>query len=461
MFKGKNNIVELRLPKLEKMLDIELSDELKNDLITFLVFIENKYQLYPLMDPSNDEKILFKYFTENWYVKKGERYKTNNLLLVCSLNRNSLLINYDDRNTFSSKKKKSYLFTEFHFLINEIIGFFNIVYHKNINFSGDKSVTVESRKLPDITHSNSHTQNKYENWVKGIPEIKPKPALFLNGVYENVLEEITKAQRYNSDLICYLQPYKAHVIKLLEEDEPLENRSINLYISLTTSLHLVGYVAQIVGWEDKRKLINNTERLIFLNKHIKDHQPKEEEIYFYSDDEKTKQCVNLLAIKNLKKITNPFSVKNLIKISDNTSYKPRTQAGGWSYVFEVPNWVEIENSAFLEKFESDLDKKLSVCKLSSSEIRKKRISKESNKPEEIQIISRGFKRNPDVIIEVLLRANGKCEHCHSNAPFLRKKDNSPYLEVHHEITLADGGDDTLENAIAVCPNCHKEMHFGV
>lgn len=45
------------------------------------------------------------------------------------------------------------------------------------------------------------------------------------------------------------------------------------------------------------------------------------------------------------------------------------------------------------------------------------------------------------------------------APFLRKKDNSPYLEVHHIITLANGVDDTVENAIAVCPNCHRELHF--
>ena len=48
----------------------------------------------------------------------------------------------------------------------------------------------------------------------------------------------------------------------------------------------------------------------------------------------------------------------------------------------------------------------------------------------------------------------------SDAPFLRAKDNSPYLEIHHWITLAEGGDDTIENACALCPNCHRELHFG-
>jgi len=47
------------------------------------------------------------------------------------------------------------------------------------------------------------------------------------------------------------------------------------------------------------------------------------------------------------------------------------------------------------------------------------------------------------------------------APFLRKKDQSPYLEVHHMIQLADGGEDTTENAVALCPNCHRQLHFGV
>jgi 5-methylcytosine-specific restriction protein A len=65
-----------------------------------------------------------------------------------------------------------------------------------------------------------------------------------------------------------------------------------------------------------------------------------------------------------------------------------------------------------------------------------------------------------VIVEVLKRANGICENCHNPAPFIRKKDNSPYLEVHHKIHLSNKGEDSVENAIAVCPNCQRELHFG-
>ena len=72
----------------------------------------------------------------------------------------------------------------------------------------------------------------------------------------------------------------------------------------------------------------------------------------------------------------------------------------------------------------------------------------------------GFLRNPDVIADVLWRAKGVCERCHRKAPFIRKSNNSPYLEVHHPIPLSDGGEDTVANAIALCPNCHREAHFG-
>lgn len=76
------------------------------------------------------------------------------------------------------------------------------------------------------------------------------------------------------------------------------------------------------------------------------------------------------------------------------------------------------------------------------------------------VVSLVYERNPYVVVEVLSRANGTCERCKSQAPFKRRKDNTPYLEVHHRVRLADGGEDTVENAVALCPNCHRQLHFG-
>lgn len=71
-----------------------------------------------------------------------------------------------------------------------------------------------------------------------------------------------------------------------------------------------------------------------------------------------------------------------------------------------------------------------------------------------------FKRSPAVVAAVLLRAKGTCEKCRTNAPFLRAANNEPYLEVHHKVRLTDGGIDHPDNALALCPNCHRKAHFG-
>jgi 5-methylcytosine-specific restriction protein A len=71
-----------------------------------------------------------------------------------------------------------------------------------------------------------------------------------------------------------------------------------------------------------------------------------------------------------------------------------------------------------------------------------------------------FRRNEHVVAQVLFRAAGYCEDCKHPAPFNRAADGEPYLEVHHKIWLARGGEDTVENAMALCPNCHRKAHHG-
>jgi 5-methylcytosine-specific restriction protein A len=60
---------------------------------------------------------------------------------------------------------------------------------------------------------------------------------------------------------------------------------------------------------------------------------------------------------------------------------------------------------------------------------------------------------------VLLRAGGKCELCSAPAPFL-KPDGKPYLEPHHTTRVSDGGPDYPLHVGALCPSCHREIHFG-
>ena len=68
-------------------------------------------------------------------------------------------------------------------------------------------------------------------------------------------------------------------------------------------------------------------------------------------------------------------------------------------------------------------------------------------------------RDAAVVAFVINEANGVCENCRESAPF-SKPNGEPYLEVHHVKHLARGGSDLISNAIAICPNCHREMHYG-
>jgi 5-methylcytosine-specific restriction protein A len=114
---------------------------------------------------------------------------------------------------------------------------------------------------------------------------------------------------------------------------------------------------------------------------------------------------------------------------------------------------------------SDLDKAFQQQVLDSlnakPETRRQRLQNASPKPKQLQVTSTVFIRNPDVVAETLIRANGICEGCKQPAPFLKKSDGLPYLEVHHKTRLADDGDDTVANTIALCPNCHRKFHYGV
>ena len=74
------------------------------------------------------------------------------------------------------------------------------------------------------------------------------------------------------------------------------------------------------------------------------------------------------------------------------------------------------------------------------------------------ITTTAFARDPSVKAWVLNNANGLCEGCGCLAPFL-KNDGEPFLEVHHVKTLSDGGSDIIENAVALCPNCHRRCHI--
>ncbi len=81
------------------------------------------------------------------------------------------------------------------------------------------------------------------------------------------------------------------------------------------------------------------------------------------------------------------------------------------------------------------------------------------KPETRKSERTEYLRDPAVKAWVLEKAAGICELCGKPAPFVTDE-GLPYLEHHHVIPLAEGGPDTVENSVALCPNCHRMCHAG-
>lgn len=112
------------------------------------------------------------------------------------------------------------------------------------------------------------------------------------------------------------------------------------------------------------------------------------------------------------------------------------------------------------KYDAQAKQMLQKSGSSSRSERLRRLAEANEYPTETVRVTKNYIRNADVIVEVLHRAQGICENCEELAPFIRASDGTPYLEVHHKKQLANGGKDTIENAIALCPNCHRQMHHG-
>ena len=83
---------------------------------------------------------------------------------------------------------------------------------------------------------------------------------------------------------------------------------------------------------------------------------------------------------------------------------------------------------------------------------REKVSKKSTK------IVNNYNRSLIVKEIALKKAQGICQLCEEQAPFF-DKNNSPFLEVHHIVPLSEGGEDSTENVVALCPNCHRKIHI--
>lgn len=95
-----------------------------------------------------------------------------------------------------------------------------------------------------------------------------------------------------------------------------------------------------------------------------------------------------------------------------------------------------------------------LAKASMSELQKE-FSELPNRKEKVV---NSFERSAIVRAICIKRAEGRCEYC--NGTSFLKSNRNQYFEVHHLQCLSENGLDHPDNCIALCANCHREVHYG-
>jgi 5-methylcytosine-specific restriction protein A len=112
-----------------------------------------------------------------------------------------------------------------------------------------------------------------------------------------------------------------------------------------------------------------------------------------------------------------------------------------------------------ELHESEEDPALGTGSAGLDELRAR--AKEATGVEWTEIVERRRlirRRSVAIRLYALRRAAGNCEACAEDAPFSTPS-GRPFLEVHHLRRLGDGGPDDPEWVAAICPNCHRRVHY--
>ena len=99
------------------------------------------------------------------------------------------------------------------------------------------------------------------------------------------------------------------------------------------------------------------------------------------------------------------------------------------------------------------------------EVDMKLMDVEVMKPTKKPKVSYGWNRDRVIVEQVLKADKYLCEIDVNHKTFIARKNDEMYLEGHHLIPISHQDDfdkslDVYANIIGLCPNCHRQLHFG-
>jgi len=223
---------------------------------------------------------------------------------------------------------------------------------------------------------------------------------------------------------------------------------------------------------------HETNTLVLVSNHVKsiyDDKWKGDTLHYTGMGGSGDQSINFMQNKTLNESVRKdieihlfevfeekqYFYQGRVKLKSDPYQESQTDENGetrkvWMFPLEIidgkPARIEFKT---IETLRQKKEKKTS--RISSKALKKMVESQPKSKPSKRTTSSETYERDEKVVKYALLRAKGVCELCGNKAPFM-KIDGSPFLEVHHIDFLSNGGDDTIDNVSALCPNCHRKMH---
>ena len=222
-----------------------------------------------------------------------------------------------------------------------------------------------------------------------------------------------------------------------------------------------------------------TNTLVLVSKHINnlyDDRWVDDVFHYTGMGQEGDQSLDYMQNKTLNESSHNYVNVHLFEVFEDKQYtymgevvlaekpyqekQPDTNKNArnvWVFPLRVMNQTQ-QVSLKEETFKKlDISKEKEVKKLSDKELQNK-VQSVRKKSGVRNVVSTQYERNPLVSEYAKRRANGICQLCNLEAPFTNSK-GEPYLETHHIIWLSKDGDDSIENTVALCPNCHRKMHI--
>lgn len=124
----------------------------------------------------------------------------------------------------------------------------------------------------------------------------------------------------------------------------------------------------------------------------------------------------------------------------------------------VSGYIQIETfENGLEQNEIEYSIETDSIELDKNDLYQKIIDCEKDKSEKITINGKTYKRHNYLMVQIKKYRDYKCQFCSTT---ILKANGDYYIEACHIKAKAEGGKDSLDNILILCPNCHKLFDFG-